>query len=179
MRHSLNDEGLVLKKIILGERDVLLTLLSKTQGKLIVRAYGVKKITSRRISHLETGNYIKFSLTKTGSRLALGETELMWGYSLIKSSKHKMELLYLLFIILNKILPEEHNEQMTFDLVISYLKELNNNKVVAPDGLDVTLKSLLMSLGYIDQKTASLPLFNPVTFVEEMTNQKVQKSYLK
>ena len=177
--HHVSDEGLVLKKIVLGERDVLLTLLSKSKGKLTVRAYGVKKITSRRISHLETGNYIRFSLTKYHDKLSLGETELLWGYSQIKDSSHKLELLYLLFVILNKILPEEHHEEQAFTLVLDYLKQLNNNESVKVGGLDTMLKSLLMSLGYIDQKTARLPLFNPVSFVEGLVDRKINRSYFR
>ncbi|OGK17028.1 DNA repair protein RecO [Candidatus Roizmanbacteria bacterium RIFCSPHIGHO2_01_FULL_39_12b] len=173
------DEGLVLKKVIIGERDVMLTILSKTKGKLEIRAFGVKKITSRRIGHLETGNYIKFILSNRGDRLALGETELLWGYSNIKDSKLKMEFLYLLFTILNKILPIEQSEQSAFELVLDYLKKLNGDSNADGERLDTTLKTLLLSLGYIDNKTAYLPLFNPVSFVEDLVNQKINKNYLR
>lgn len=176
-RHYLNDEGLVLKKFILSDNDLLLTLLTKSRGKRIIRAYGVKKITSRRISHLETGNYIRFSLNKYHDRVTLGETELMWGYSEIKNSASKMELLYMLFVVLIKILPEEEAEEETFALVVNFLKKLNNEKEIASQSFDSTLNSLLLSLGYLDQKTVSLPLFNPISFIEDLTDRKIDRNY--
>lgn len=179
MRQSQSiDEGLVLRKVVIDDNNLLLTLLTKSRGKLTVKAYGVKKITSHRISHLETGNYIRFSCSKYHDRLTLGETELMWGYSEIKNSATKLEALYMLFVILNKILPEEQAEDESFNLVIRYLKRLNNTKEVVVNGFDDVLKSILLSLGYLDQKTATLPLFNPVSFVEAMVDRKIQKRYL-
>ncbi|MFS8160245.1 MAG: recombination protein O N-terminal domain-containing protein, partial [Candidatus Roizmanbacteria bacterium] len=63
MRISFSDEAVVLKKTKLQESTSSLVLFSKNHGKMRVSAYGVRTLTSRRLSHLETGNFIKFSYT--------------------------------------------------------------------------------------------------------------------
>ena len=58
------DEGIVLAKKNLLNGNRLVILFTKAHGKIVLTGYGVRKLTSRRLSHLETGNYIRISFHK-------------------------------------------------------------------------------------------------------------------
>jgi DNA repair protein RecO (recombination protein O) len=51
--HSVKDEAIILRKKNFGEADVLLTLLTRNNGKLRVIAKGARKTTSRLVGHIE------------------------------------------------------------------------------------------------------------------------------
>ena len=51
--------ALVLKSKPLKEGDLLVTILTKQEGKLVLLAKGVRKINSKRRCFLESGNLIK------------------------------------------------------------------------------------------------------------------------
>ena len=78
LRHG-KDRGIVLKKTRLPNQNVSLTIFSEQSGKIFIFAYGIRKITSRRLSHLESGNYISFSFRIQDDRKYLSETELIFG----------------------------------------------------------------------------------------------------
>ena len=45
-------EGIVLKRRNVGEADRILTVFTRTNGKMIIKAVGVRKIASKRSSHI-------------------------------------------------------------------------------------------------------------------------------
>jgi Recombinational DNA repair protein (RecF pathway) len=55
MRQVFKTEALLLNKKSLLEKNILLTFLTKDLGEIKAFAFGVKKITSRRQSFLQTG----------------------------------------------------------------------------------------------------------------------------
>ena len=55
-------EGIVLRRRNLGEADRILTVLSRESGKISIKAPGVRRIPSRRSSHVELLNHSKFTL---------------------------------------------------------------------------------------------------------------------
>ncbi|PIP63744.1 hypothetical protein COW97_01050, partial [Candidatus Roizmanbacteria bacterium CG22_combo_CG10-13_8_21_14_all_34_12] len=55
---SLKTEAVVLKKKDLLNKDVLISVFSQDLGRLTLFAKGIKKITSRRSPHLQTGNLV-------------------------------------------------------------------------------------------------------------------------
>lgn len=166
-------EGLVLTKKNLLRNDKFVIIFSQDFGKITLLAKGVKKIKSKRLSHLETGNYIKFSFYKKGERLYLRETELLWGHSKIKSSRRKLQLLYLAFLILNKILPEEQKEAKIFERTLLFLKNLNNQSANI-DKLKAYLGDLLVSSGFVGLEKLEDPAFNIFRYLEELIGQRIR-----
>lgn len=64
-------EGIILKKIDVGETDALFSIYTKDFGKIIARAQGIKKEEAKLKGHLETLHLsaIQFVLGKNGARL--------------------------------------------------------------------------------------------------------------
>lgn len=175
MSHSLSDSGIVLMKKDFIKEDRLIIIFSERQGKIPLIAKGIKSITSKRISHLETGNYIRFSYTRSfGYTTAyLNETELIYAYSKIKSNTLKIQVLYRLVFILNQLLPESQSEEQIFIKTLSFLKALNNKEDIHEDYLQNYLKSILMTGGYVNQSQIEDEYFNPETFIEELIQKKI------
>jgi len=168
------DEGIVLKKKNLLNDDKLITIFSKNHGKTVLFAKGIRKIISRRLSHLETGNLIKFSFYEKDNYLYLRETEIIYGYSKIKRSDKKINILYLLFFILNKILPENQKEPLIFDKTLEVLRDLNNKDDFNIRRAKLYLSEVLVAHGFINKHKANELTFDPILFVEELIHQRIK-----
>jgi len=64
-------QGIILKKIDIGEADAVFSIYTRNFGKIVARAQGVKKEEAKLKGHLETFNLsvIQFVLGKNGARL--------------------------------------------------------------------------------------------------------------
>jgi DNA repair protein RecO len=174
MTRYFNDEGIVLKKINLLKDDKLTTIFSKNYGKIVLLAKGIRKIISRRLSHLETGNLIKFSFYKKDNFYYLRETEIIYGYSKIKKSGRKLNTAYLIFFILNKILPENQSEPFIYNLTLNLLKKLNNEENFSDKELKNYLNEVLRTGGFINRLEIKNLSFDPIKFIENLINEKIK-----
>jgi DNA repair protein RecO (recombination protein O) len=117
-------EAIVLKKRQLLQQDFVITLFTKELGKIKVIAKGIKKLTSRRAPHLETGNLINVVLSQKSEPHYLQQTELTSAFSAIKDDTDKMNYAYVFFFILDRILPEGQAEESLFNMTKKFLIDL-------------------------------------------------------
>lgn len=178
MINSFVDEGIVFAKNKFLERHKLITIFSRKSGKIRLFGYGAYSIISRRLSHLETGNYIKFSGHKKTDFFTLGETEIIWGFSKIKKNAGKLNILFALFFILNKILPENQEEEIVFNKTLLFLKALNNRSDINDEMLNLYLQDVLNILGFIDRKKIEDDEFDSFAYLEGLINQKIKLNFL-
>lgn len=150
MTRSFKTEAFVLRKKNLLNKDILVILFTKSNGKLPVIAKGVKKLTSRRSPHLQTGNLINVHLHKKGERIYLEETGLISGFSELKKSRDKITDMYRFFYVLEKLLPENQSEDIVYNLTISYLIELSQS-ITKNILIYKYFNRLLRSLGYVSE----------------------------
>src|SRR3989344_569890 len=174
MGRYLKDTGLVLAKKDFLIEGRLITIFTRNYGKIVLFAYGTQKITSKRIAHLETGNYITFSFYKRLGAYYLSETELLYGHSQIKKTPAKLTLLFLLFFILHNILAEGEKEEKIFDITLSALKDLNNNISFTMYHLSLYLSHILMVSGFLDQETAQESSFDVLHFIEDLVGRRIK-----
>lgn len=173
MRRHLSDEGYVIRKKSLLREDKLITIFSRNFGKIRTMAYGVRKITSRRLSHLETGNLIKFSVFEKNSNLVLAESEIISGYTKIKASSYKLQLLYLIFFILDRTLPENQTEPPIFQQTLRVLNNLSENSDFSLLDLRSYLSRILILMGFVDKKSTENTSFDSLNFFENLMKQKI------
>ncbi len=128
MRKEFKTLGIVLKKKKLKGKDLLVILLTKDKGKLSVLAKGVQKITSRRISHLDTGNLIKARMSESNDFLYLSETTLVSGFSSIKEDLKKATNFFLILKIFEKIAPEAQQDRELFQFLLREIKDIEKGK---------------------------------------------------
>lgn len=175
MSYTLNDSGLILTKKDFLKDDKLVILFTERQGKISLIAKGVKTITSKRLAHLETGNFINFSYSQPSGHTVgyLQETDLQYAYSQIKNNTAKLNVLYHIFFVLNQLLPDSQSEVNIFKITQKFLKDLNNKDLKLQQQLLLYLKNILLAGGYIDEMQAEQEYFDPHKAIEELIQKKV------
>lgn len=148
MKRYLKTEAIVLKKKILLNKDKIVTLLTKDFGRLSLLAKGVRKITSRRLPHLETSNLIEAQIYRKEDRFYLQETSLISGFYKIKKREDKYSCLYQALLIVDRLLPENQPEREVYYLTKKLLIDLSEKEEVA-EKVRIFLPKTLYLLGYI------------------------------
>lgn len=169
IRH-LKTETIVLRKKDLLNKDVLISFFTKELGKLTVLAKGVKKITSRRSPHLQTGNLINILLSQKNDRYYLQESQLISGFSELKKAENKVRELYSFLFILDRLLPENQKEEHVYNLTKKFIIDLSNPDEKARIGLSKYLNKLMGSLGYLHEEK-NLPELR--SLIQEIIDEKI------
>lgn len=118
----LNDIGFVVKRVNLGEADRFVTLFTKNNGKVEVLAKGVRKITSRRSSHMELLNLIKFHSLRTAKNFILTEVQLVDSFEERKGSLKQCEVAFLVCELIDNLCPHGQINQELFEHVYEFLQ---------------------------------------------------------
>lgn len=174
MIRSIKTEAFVLKKITLLHKDTVLVLFTKEKGKLHVLAKGIKKITSRRQPHHLTGNLVKIMLSSKNDRYFLQESHLKSHFFQIKESKAKMDIVYQLFFLLDRILPENQPEYDVYESSRAFIIKLSNEKKRYVEIYEAYLNQLFQHLGYTDKEHLSLTQL--LMQAEEIIQEKIPLS---
>ena len=170
MTRSLKTEAIVLRKKDLLNRDVLISFFSQNLGRLTVFAKGVKKITSRRSPHLQTGNLINVIISHKNDRYYLQESQLISGFSELKKDEDKVKQLYFFLFILDRLLPENQKEERAYNLTKKFLIDLSHPSGKKRLSLLYYLNKLMSLLGYLHEDKN----FNELQFlIEEIINEKI------
>lgn len=172
MPRLLKDEGIILKKTDLLKDDKLFVFFAKNAGKLKILGKGVKKITSRRLPHLDTGNYLRFFYYQKDSFLYLQETELLDNYQLIKSDNKKLKIFLTVLFVLDKILPENQPEPEIYKLTIDFFNVITHSFGI--NLLESYLKEILLKGGFINESVKNNKKFSPLKFFENLINQPIK-----
>ncbi|MBI4004674.1 DNA repair protein RecO [Candidatus Roizmanbacteria bacterium] len=170
MSQILKTEAIVLKKKNLLGKDVLITLLSEEEGKIAVFAKGIKKITSRRAPHVQTANLITTIISSNNSRYYLQESKLVSAFSGIKSEPRKIDILYLVFFVLDRMLPELQREQQLYISVKKFLIELAKTKEFSKIQAAYYLQEIVHLLGYHKKIGTWVEL---IGYIEEIIHEKL------
>ncbi len=174
MHKTIKTEAIVLKKRSLLNTDALITLLTSEAGKINVIAKGVKKISSRRLPHLQTTNLINVLIYRNKERAYLHETSLISAFSQIKKDSKKINYLYFMLLALDRLLPENQKEYAIYLETKRFLIELSQDKVNSVKILEKYLSSLLKKLGYLIENKNLVEL---LTLIEELTGKKIKYNF--
>jgi len=169
MKDIFTTKAIVINKKPLLSANLLLTLFTSEMGKINIFAFGVRKITSRRLSYFQIANFLKVVVRKKDEKFYLKEVVLISAFSSIKENKDKWEYLYRFFYILNKILPENVKDKKNFFLTLDFLVHLSK-KEMNFQYFNQFLNKLLFNLGYI--KKEQLFLEN-LKIVEKIIEEKI------
>jgi DNA repair protein RecO (recombination protein O) len=165
-------EGIVLKRKNIGESDRLLTVFTKESGKLLIKATGVRKITSRRSSHIEPLNHIMFMMHKGNKTPILTEVETITHYDAIKKDLRKIGLAYHICEIIDGLCAEGQENGSIFILLKKILSDIEQGGNVMQDMYDFEM-DLLHQLGFYP-KTETDKNFNPSYYIESLLERKLK-----
>lgn len=118
----LSDYGLVLRRVNLGEADRFITLYTRDNGKVEVLAKGVRKITSKRSSHIEPLNLIRFHSVKTSKNFILTEVEVIDSFENRKSDLKQCEIAFFVCELIDNLCPHGQVNKEIFLEVSDFLR---------------------------------------------------------
>lgn len=140
-------EAIVLKRFNFSDADRFITLFSLEQGKILVLAKGIRKMSSKKRPSLEPVNYVKLLIAKTKSTHIVTQSELQNSFPDLKKNLTKITQTYQLLEIIDALLPEEvphptifHTLLATFD----HLKTQQENKSYLLE----TISFIIQDLGF-------------------------------
>lgn len=114
----LHDTGFVIRRVNLGEADRFVTIFTQNNGKIEVLAKGVRKITSKRSSHIELLNLVRFHSVKTSKNFILTETELVDSYEGRKIDLKQCEIAFFVCELIDNLCPHgQVNSELFFEVV--------------------------------------------------------------
>jgi DNA repair protein RecO (recombination protein O) len=119
-------EGIVLKRRNLGEADRVLTVLSKEFGKISVKAPGVRRIPSRRSSHVELLNLSEFTLYASSKTFMpiVTAAQTLEDFSFIKKDLRKIGYAYYICELINGLCADNQENKKVFFHLKFTLSEL-------------------------------------------------------
>ncbi len=149
-------EAIIFKKKHLLNKDFLITVFTENFGKIYLLAKGIKKITSKRLAIMETGNLVKIVIEKRKTGQYLLEISLISGFSKIKENKDKIKIFYQFLFILDRLLADNQKEKKIYNLLKIFLIELSKKKFLneqqEEEFLNDYLNKTLFMMGYINKK---------------------------
>ncbi len=170
MRSSVKSLAIVIKKKSLLNADSIITFLTPEFGKLRAYARGIKKITSRRLPHTQTGNFVKIILRHKDERYYLEESEMVSAFAKIKKETTKCNFLYFMFFIIDRLIPENQEDQLLFRTVKRFMIDLSEQKKFSRVEFMVHMNKLLEVLGY----RSTSPSFSALCLtLEEIMQEKL------
>lgn len=152
MRHArlYTAEAIILKRRNVGEADRILTLFTKSFGKVRVLARGVRKVSSRRAPHVEVFNRVIATLHKGNAMDTLTEVSPVSSYEAIRSDLHRVGAAYYLCELIDGLLPEQQPHEDVFSLLVDAFDALLSVKSERIEILRARFAAaLLTKLGYM------------------------------
>ncbi|GIW63127.1 MAG: hypothetical protein KatS3mg090_0953 [Patescibacteria group bacterium] len=116
--------AIVLKKQQLKDRDILVFVFSRDFGKLALIAKNIAKITSKRLSHIDTGNILRIYFYESNNGFYLSDTDLISGLFELKQDKYRIQELYTVLDFIDKHTVANQPEIKVFNMLLDYFKQI-------------------------------------------------------
>lgn len=128
----------------------MLSILSKSYGKMFLLAKGVRKPKSRKRGHIEIFSRVKYSFTKNDHFVLMNEVELVDSYVGIRGSLKKTALAYYMVELISKILEEDEKHDDVYEMLLKYFRILEKYNKLKKLRLSF-IYEILVTLGYWPQ----------------------------
>lgn len=164
--------GIVIKRRNTGEADRILTVYTRDQGKIVVKAKGVRKITSKRSSHIEPLNISVMTLYKGEGMHILMEVDTINSHSSIKNNLPRVSMAYHICELIDSLCPEGQEQPEVFELLVQMLRDLSEKEKIGK-AIHVFEIQLLTLLGYTTA-THDLTGAKASFFIESILERKLK-----
>lgn len=178
MLKSYSTEALILKRFNIGESDKLITIFSKTKGKLTLRAPGIRKINSKKAPHLEIFSCIKLFAVKGTTFDIITDAATLEAYSNLKSELAKIAYAYRIVEEIDTLCPENMPNMEIYRLLLVTMRKLDKCEKIDLNIIhqDFSLR-VLWELGYLPHnKIIEGSMLN--TFIENIIERNLKSNTL-
>lgn len=148
-------EGIVLKKHILNDSDIILDIFTKEYGKLTAIYFGIKKSLKKEKISIDNLSYSEFIL-KSKKNLETGlmdnivsESSVINNFSNIKKNIYKLFLCLYIVYVLNSVLVQNEIETKIYKRLLNtlnYIENLENDRINSKIKMDVLIAFYLIRL---------------------------------
>lgn len=167
----------ILKRTNIGETDKLLTVFTKTHGKIRVIAKGIRKITSRRGPHLDLFNEVKLTLHHGNTWDTVTEAETITPSRLAYTSWMRVRAAYLAAEIIDKLIVSNEPQPGVYDrlretfLAIGTINEAELHQILL-----TFCNGLLFLLGFMSKEKTCGSLSQAVAYIERIAERKIRSA---
>lgn len=168
MATPITELGYVLRRTQLPSEDVVIRVLTQSHGMIPFIAKRVRSAKSKRSAHLQTGNLIKLSYIEREQLSVLAQTTLVSGFSDIRSQINKVQCMYAILILLDRLLPAYEPETRVFAILHQAMIQLTRTERPVPL-LHSVLSEMIYELGY----TPESDKVDVVRYSEELIDEKL------
>lgn len=168
---SFKAEGIVIKRSNYSEADRIVTIFTKKNGKIKVKASGVRKIASRRSPHIELFNYCVFGLYQGKNMYSLTEVESKECFPLLKKDLRRIGLAYHVCELVDGLCAENQEHPEVFMLLGKTLRSISKEENLEEVIHEFELE-LLRLLGFY--KTTSSSRINTQELIEEILERRLK-----
>lgn len=173
---SFKTEGIVIKRKNYYEADRIITIFSKRNGKIKVKASGVRRITSRRSPHIELLNYSVFSLHQGRNMPVLTEVESLENFSTLKKDLKRIAFAYHICELIDGLCAENQENLEIFNLLGKTLRKLSTEENLSLLSYNFEIE-LLRLLGFYKPTSSSLKI-NTQAIIEEILERKLKSKQI-
>lgn len=165
-------QGIILKRKNVGEADRILTVFTREHGKIQIKAKGVRRIASKRASHIEPLNKAALTLYKGVSMPILTEATAVEHFSTLKEDLAKLGFAYHICELVDGLCPENQDNGRVFQMLEEILHRLGSTEDIAEliHGFEV---ELLTVLGYWSGNANAREL-NTAFYIENILERKLK-----
>ena len=171
MARSYRTEGVILKRINIGEADRILTIFTKHYGKIRVIAKGVRKLTSRKGGNVELFNQIILFVHRGRNLDILSEVEILNSFKAWRKNLVKVGTAYYFCELIDKLTADGQANQAVYKLLVDSLGQIDE------EGLSKLVRGfeeqLLDELGFgVPAKLRAAP-GSLKTYIEQITEREI------
>lgn len=159
---TLRVEAIVLHHVNWGEADRLLTVFSRSHGKLRVIAKSVRKMQSRKAGHLEPFSHSTLMLAKAHDLWIVTDAETIDGFTPLREDLQLMTHASYVIELIDRFTFEEGQNWQLYQLVVDTLKRLSEGK------------DSFVPLRYYEMRLLDLLGFRPMLFQCAKCNKEIK-----
>jgi DNA repair protein RecO (recombination protein O) len=144
-------EGIILKRKPTGEADRIVTIFTRQYGKIRILARGIRKITSRRASHLEVFTHGIYTIHGGHFMDLVSEASTVRSGSLFDTDETRLGYAYCISELVDQLLAERQEHEDVFYLLRDGLNALLASNTVDRYQAILTefVHTLLWTLGFL------------------------------
>lgn len=175
---SFKTEGVILKRVNVGEADRLLTIFTKHYGKIRALARGVRRITSRRGGNVEVFTQATMFFSRGRNYELLTEAETIRSFQGLRNNLLAVAYAYKACELIDKLTAERQEHESLYKLLINTLHILNSTKILSSDTIENFESEILKTLGFWP-KNKSFDNINVEGFIENIIERELKsKNFL-
>lgn len=165
-------EGIIIKRSNSGESDRIITVLTKDRGKILLRAKGVRKITSRRAPNLELFNYVTLSVYGGTHSHYITEVSVIHSFDGIRNDLKTIAQVFELCEIMNILTREGQDVEGCFELLYHALLRLDEKLQVKTEEFKF---QTLQTLGFVAEHDMYVDIDH---LIRHLTNRQLLGAYI-